>query len=144
VVGGFWRKRQWLLWSLGNFWGFLWNFEGFSGLGPIRNYLLKLSGACCNFSNCTGAAVQFTTSLGVFAQRLRDLSNLELFFNGKTRAPGAWCRGPMVWPVMRWTEDGTSPVHGVSGATGLQSSLVKAREEEGDEAVSVRGSLELE
>jgi hypothetical protein len=29
VVGGFWRKRQGLLWSLENFRGFFWIFGGF-------------------------------------------------------------------------------------------------------------------
>jgi hypothetical protein len=39
---------------------------------------------------------------------------------------------------------GVLPAHGASCATGLQSSPARAREEEGDEAESMRGSSELE
>jgi hypothetical protein len=42
-----------------------------------------------------------------------------------------------------WTGD-ASLARGMSGAMGLQSSMTKARQEEGNEVVAMRGSIEHE
>jgi hypothetical protein len=83
-------------------------------------------------------------------QNLQDLSNLELFFNGKTSGPGPQCRGPTVQSGPWCTEggadtrhDGVAPACDAPGAAGLRSSPANTREEEGDEVVPVRGSPEL-
>jgi hypothetical protein len=83
-------------------------------------------------------------------QNLQDLLNWELFLNGKTYGLGPRCRGPAAQSGPWWTEGdadtrhgGASPARGVLVAARLRSSPAKAGEEDGDEAVPVRGSPDL-
>jgi hypothetical protein len=139
-----------LLRNLAIFGDFCGIFDGLEWFRTYSQLLFKTEGPCCNFSKRTGTAAYFTISLQGFVQNLRDLSNSELFFNGKTSGLGPQCHGPTVQSGPWCTEGGADTRHsGVApacdapGATGLRCSPAKTREEEGDEVVPVRGSPEL-
>jgi hypothetical protein len=88
---------------------------------------------------------------GFFANFMRILFFWNYFSNGKIRELGPLCGGPVERSGPRWTgrqhgllRGDASQAHGAWGAMGLESSPVKAIEEEGDAVEPMRGSPEHE
>jgi hypothetical protein len=79
-------------------------------------------------------------------KKLRDLSDSELFLNGNTRGSGPRCHRPAratgstvdraaAWTFARWSTVGAW----CAGRCGPPELNDKAKEEEGDKAVRMRG-----
>jgi hypothetical protein len=119
-------------------------YSVWSGSGPICKYFLEAKGPTVNFTNARGPwhNLQQVQGLSVRFTRFIEFMNFS-----PTEKPVDWVHGAVDrWHTSgsRWTEGSVDTRHDsvlpARSAAGLRSSTAKAREEEGDETVSVRGS----